>query len=420
MTTAQDPGTTLDKGDPGDDVQLRFRYQHSFAAIQCLRLLTPDARLSAVYCENHEDVLLRKRDGRYEGVQVKTRKFDAEPFRANDEAVQKSIARFAALEKSFRGWFDSFHFVTNHGFWENERDERCLPYLRDEIKRRGSLKRLPKTNMLRTFVEAICKAYGCEEADVAAALMKLLLFAAKSNLEHTYRDLVDAIARTRDYRYRPMHTIWRIADNLIFMVYEASSKKPGGTTMDVYALVTDYEAQWDKLVLAGKTITAERVEAQIANSLADTAENLLVSSGCVPDTLLPPGYDVMTEKMSGGGLQLERVNQMKDYKASFERLYLMWGHKHGFPEANKRLAHIKTMVMDDCIEARFAAERPTGAYASDMYKDLRARLEVRTAGDSLPLFGCSKEHLLGAVGSLTEECKVWWSAPFDLKAKKAS
>lgn len=420
MTSMPEPGETLDKDDPGDDVQLRFRYQHSFAAIQCLRLLSPAGDLAAVYCENHEDVLLRKLTGKYDAVQVKTRKFKAEPFRADDEAVRKSIARFAFLEGKFPGWFDTFHFVTNHGFWDKTADDRCLPYLLGKIKERGGLKHLPKTNMLRKFVSTICETYGCEEVAVVSAILKLSLCGRESDLEHTYRDLLDAIGQQRDYRHRPLTTISRIADNLIYMVYQASSKKTAGAAMDIYALVRDYDAQRDKLVLAGKTITAERVEELIANSLADTAENLLVSSGCIPDTSLPPGYDVMTEKMSAGGLELDRVNRVKDYKASLEALYIRWGHKNGVDVANERLQHIKTMVLDDCVEAKIANERSSELYASAMYVDLRARLEARTKRNDLPLFGCSMEHLLGAAGALTEECKVWWSSPFELKTKKAS
>ncbi|MFC5357565.1 dsDNA nuclease domain-containing protein [Azospirillum himalayense] len=62
MTTASpDPGAVLDKTDPGADTQARFSYQHCFAALQCLRLLS--GQLEAVYCENHEDILLRKPGG---------------------------------------------------------------------------------------------------------------------------------------------------------------------------------------------------------------------------------------------------------------------------------------------------------------------------------------------------------------------
>jgi hypothetical protein len=61
------PGDILDTEDPGDDVQRRFRYQHAYAAIQCLKLLEPTSEFIAVYCENHEDVLLRDTTGGMSG-----------------------------------------------------------------------------------------------------------------------------------------------------------------------------------------------------------------------------------------------------------------------------------------------------------------------------------------------------------------
>ncbi len=65
------PGNTLDTSDTGDDVQLRFRYQHAYAAIQCLRMLSSTGGPKAVYCENHEDVLIENNDGKFVGVQVR-------------------------------------------------------------------------------------------------------------------------------------------------------------------------------------------------------------------------------------------------------------------------------------------------------------------------------------------------------------
>jgi len=201
------------------------------------------------------------------------------------------------------------------------------------------------------------------------------------------------------------------------MTYEASSKMLGGKIADLYDLVEDYEARHESLLLAGKMITSAAVEAAIAQSFADAAENLLVTSNCVPEALLPPGIDTMTEKLASGGLQAERVDLVKDYKASLEAMYLRWTYKFGVDTANQRLGHIKTMVRDDCVEAKIAKEQPNNAYAGAMYEDLRKRLRTRVKDNTLPLFGCAEEHLLGAAGMLTEECKVWWSDTFELKSK---
>lgn len=416
MTTASpDPGAVLDKTDPGADTQARFSYQHCFAALQCLRLLS--GQLEAVYCENHEDILLRKPGGTYDALQVKTRRFDLDPFKATDAAVKNSIGRFAKLEKAYPARFDGFHFITNHGFWGEKANGTNLTYIRDQICERGNLDGLTKANLLKKFVSGLCGEHGCDEAHVVAAMFKLVLFGQKTDLERPYKDLRETVGDVRDYRRtQTFDTLTRVADNLIYLCQQASSCVLGGEVADLYSLVMDFDAQRDTLLLAGKTITAGRVEEVIRQSLIEDAENLLVASGAVSADVLPPGFDVMVEKLERGGLQMERVDVLKDFKASMETLYLKWLHRHGVEEANRRLVHLKTLVKDDCVEAKLSVEQPGQKYASPMYARLRQLLEDRLRTSTLPMYDCSKEHLLGAAGILTEECTVWWSDRFDLKA----
>ncbi len=414
-----EPGDILDTSDPGDDVQRRFRYQHAYAAIQCLKLLEPTSEFVAVYCENHEDVLLRRRNGQYVGVQVKTRQFAGEPFKANDSAVMKSVARFSRLEKDFPDKFDAFHFVTNHGFWNDVQDQRCLAFVVAQIRNRGGIKGLSKSNALRAYVLAICDDHECEEGHVASALCKLVLVGFDSDLERSYRDLRDVVAATGELGSHSHGTVGRIADNLVFHAYEASSLVQGGDVADLYTLVGDFEGHRQALVLAGKMITADRVQSLIAEWLTETAENLLISARLVPEGLLPPGFDILTEKLERGGLQAARVDKVKDFKASMESLYLRWRYKYSLDEANRRLSHVKTLVEDDCIEAEIATQGGT-IYAPAMYTTLRQRLSARVAGNSHPLFGATEEHLVGAAAMLTEECRVWWSERFELRSVSAS
>ena len=66
--------------------------------------------------------------------------------------------------------------------------------------------------------------------------------------------------------------------------------------------------------------------------------------------------------------------------------------------------------------AQLSVEQPGQKYASAMYTALRQMLEDRLRTSTLPVFDCAREHLLGTAGILTEECTVWWSDRFDLKA----
>lgn len=413
------PGESLDTKDPGDDVQRRFRYQHAYAAIQCAKLLDLDCKHDTVYCENFEDILLRKKTGTFEGVQVKTREFKGDPFKSTDAAVKKSIARFAELENKFPGKFDAYHFVTNHGFWEEKQDKNCIKFLITSIKSRGGVKGLQAKHELRTYIATICQDYECAEANVVSAMLKMELVGYESDLEKSPNDLRDVVAGLKSVEGCSGLVARRIADNLMFLTYTASSMSLGGDVAALYELVSDFAAHRESLILLGKTICVEKVKDVIDASTPSNADNLLVSAHLVDADGIPPGMDLLTEKLERGGLQVERINKVKDFKASMEKLYLGWRYKQDIATANSRLTHLKSLVEDDCVEAKIeAATQKSNDYAPEMYQGLRQRLSKRVTLQTHPLFGATEEHLIGTAGILTEECSVWWSDKFELQSEK--
>jgi hypothetical protein len=414
---SESPGESLDRKDPGDDVQRRFRYQHAYAAIQCAKLLDPECKHDTVYCENFEDILLRKKTGTFEGVQVKTRQFKGELFKSTDAAIKGSIARFSELEKRFPGQFDAYHFVTNHGFWDEKQNKNCITFLVTSIKNRGGVKGLPVTHELRAYIATICQDHECDETDVVSAMLKLKLVGYESDLEKSPSDLRDVVAGLKDVEECSGRVARRVADNLMFLTYTASSMSLGGDVASLYELVSDFATHREALVLLGKTICVEKVKHVIDSSIASDADNLLVSARLVDADGILPGMDVLTEKLEHGGLQAERIDKVKDFKASMEKLYLGWRYKQDVATANARLIHLKSLVEDDCVEAKIeASTRKSTDYAPAMYQALRQRLLERVTSQAHPLFGATEEHLVGAAGILTEECSVWWSDKFKLRS----
>ena len=412
------PGNTLDTADPGDDVQLRFRYQHAYAAIQCLSMLAANGGPTAVYCENHEDVLIENDDGKFVGVQVKTRKPSLPPFKSTDEPFIKAVRRFSRLVQIFPDWFTAFRFATNHRFWDDKEVPANPDYLTRFLRDRGGAKRLRADNPVRTYLNSVCADEQTNEEHLVAALLRLNLASHESDLRHTYRDLVDTIGQTRDLASScTLKTVYRIADNLIHRILMASSQDLGGSVLDLYKPDANMEQVREKLLLAGKKLLPADVESVINQSLPESASNLLVTNGLVPSELLPPGMDVMRQKLEAGGVQQARVGVIEDSVASIQKTYMEWTYKNEVKTANDRLQHLQALVRDDCAEAQVQASGESNPYGAQMYLLLRARLKERIA-DTDPLFGCSDRHLLGVAGTLTEDCKVWWSDPFTVKAKQ--
>jgi hypothetical protein len=372
----------------------------------------------AVYCENHEDVLIENDDGKFVGVQVKTRELRLPPFRSTDEPFMKAVRRFSRLVQLFPDWFTAFRFATNHRFWDDAEIPANPVYLTRFLRDRGGVKHLRADNVVRAYLLSVCTDGQAKEEHLVAALLRLNLASHGSDLRHTYRDLVDAIGQTRGLASTcTLRTVYRIADNLIHRIVMASSQHLGGSVADLYKADADMEEVRGRLLLAGKKLVLADVESVIDESLPESASNLLVTSGFVPAELLPPGMDVMRQKLAAGGVQQARVGVIEDSVASIQKRYLEWGYKDEVKEANDRLQHLQALVRDDCAEAQVQASGESNPYGAQMYLLLRARLRERLLGADA-LFGCGERHLLGVAGTLTEDCKVWWSDPFAVNTKK--
>src|SRR5260370_16130762 len=92
------PIEVLGTSDVGDDVQRRFRYQAIYAAKLALGILIPETEIAEVYCEQHDDILLRMSSGSFRACQVKTREPGHGPFKSSESAIVESISRFVSLE----------------------------------------------------------------------------------------------------------------------------------------------------------------------------------------------------------------------------------------------------------------------------------------------------------------------------------
>src|SRR4030067_878547 len=84
----------LDTADTGDDTQRRFRCQAAYAATLSLDLLNPTSEFEELFCEHREDILVRKKDKSFIGIQVKTRESGRDLFKANDPEIINSLKRF--------------------------------------------------------------------------------------------------------------------------------------------------------------------------------------------------------------------------------------------------------------------------------------------------------------------------------------
>ena len=107
---------TLDTADPGDDVLRRFRYQITYAAILAIFVTDERNGLSEIYCEHHEDILVKHDDDTLTGIQIKTKDINLPPFNIEDDAIKNCLKRFVLLNKEHGAVFRAFSIVSNHGW----------------------------------------------------------------------------------------------------------------------------------------------------------------------------------------------------------------------------------------------------------------------------------------------------------------
>ncbi len=130
LSIARVPDRSVDTTDPGDDTLRRYRYQAGRAAMLGLATLDENSDIIEIFCEHYEDVLLRRRDGRFDGEQVKTRGDDLSPLKAGAAPIQTALQRFITLDTRFPGRFRRFVLSTNVGFWREraKRQQSAAPH----------------------------------------------------------------------------------------------------------------------------------------------------------------------------------------------------------------------------------------------------------------------------------------------------
>ena len=409
------PDLVLDKSDPGDDVAARFDYQHSYAAINAIRLTISEGEYVEVICENHEDYLLKNKAGKFIGTQIKTRKITLPPFKAGEPQVTNALGKFCLLDQKFPGCFEGFDFTTNHSFWKNEESLSNLPWLLSTLRERGGIKGLRESSPLRQFVERIAGGAGFSPQDASATLIRTMVRGHESDIAHIRTSVQEALCECPGMEDLPYGAVAAIAKAVVQLARDASAKALRGPITELFAPGTDLEKEIDDQRLAGKRICKADVLAVIdqfkggAKPYLDIDVSTLVTPSNAPSDLV-----MAFRKLAKGGVEAARVTNIEDRVRSFEALFIEWSRRYGADEAKRRYNNVLAAVQFEAAEAHASAEKCAEPYGSAMYGVLAERLMARARDDRDQLHGCRPEHLIGAAGVLTQQCKTWWSPQFDV------
>ena len=409
MTREPTPANSSPSEDVGAETGYRFGYQDAWAATLACALIDEPAEFTELFCEHHEDILLKQLDGKFQGIQVKTRQLAGASWKADDEEVFKSLCRFVLLDAQFPNQFSKFVFATNHFF--SSASGKNLPHVLAEAVKATDLASAP--TIVKRLAKKLAEKTNRSAEEVLSTLKKTNGIADLPKLNDSWKVLRESIIRA----YPPaqdavFHVLKKAASQLVAAVRAASSLEHLDSLPAYLSLLKDAEAVEARRRIEGKLFTPEQVRKALQESLSTSS--LLGHTS--PEIAVPPdeARNRLEKKLEAGGLSVVSINLATDLSASALHRFLEWCERFGEKEALRRYHHLKTLVLKDCASAHEDTKNDQEIFGRKMLESLRARLTARTQAGSAAVFDCREEHLEGCAYELTGACKVWWSEPFDL------
>lgn len=394
--------------DPGDDMQRRLRYQASHGASLCLDLLIDEQYGPIeVFCEHHEDFLVKTKIGEYVGVQIKTRLPGEGPFKSGDEPVKNALSRFVELDLQFPNQFVRFVLVANCDFYDVGDAETNLVYALELIRTKPN-----KTfnGTMKTVLDEIRKTHKCKKQAVLDALKKVLLDGKVPKFEDMAASLISKTAQLRPdiIEYRAVEAC---VNALIEKVLKASALSCDLPIRSHFVFASSPTDAAALAVISHKKIVAS----DVLSLVGETLSPLLMppSKGNVVPINTPTGHHIMEKKMAAGGISAPSISAAKEQQISAEYVLQEWVARYGPEVASQRRNQVDLSVNTRCAEAFDNTRSTEMPFGPPMLN------EVRTAMKSLVLqkdqiFGLKYEQLLGFVSLSTQACRIWWTDPFSL------
>ncbi len=407
------PDTTLAKGDPGDETLRRYDFQKAYAAIVALELLKKDTKTIEVFCEQFEDVLVKLENGKFVGIQVKTKDLNLGAFSSGDEPIVKSLTRFVELELSFPGYFERYTIATNTGFSEKPFKHTNIKYL-IELAKKGNKEDLIKNYSLgKKIITKISETCACEVDVVISVLAKLSVHPKFANLEKAHLNVIDELRQIDIAKGQTYGVLESISERLYTLISKASGLSECGNDVSVYLKSESSEDAKITSIIEGKRIGKIKLQELIQKEIENPVSLFLKDKPRIAD--MPRTEGKLVVKMDAGKISSDNVSLAKDHKYSAEAYLISWLHKQSSNSADKKYNQIRLAVKTECIEAYDDERTNDSEFGEAMLKNIRNRLRNRRREEPKTFFECDYEHLMGMVGILTEDCEVWWSEKFEIE-----
>lgn len=403
------PDLTLSKTDPGDEVQKRFRYQHTYTALIAIQMFAGNLPYKEIMCELHEDILGVCSDGKFEGIQVKTKQINDGEFELNDEAITKSLIRFIKLYNDFPGKFKKFIFVSNCPIRDDSTGKSLINLVKQSqnVLKDSKIPFTPST--LEKYIEILCEKTSLSREIVieVLALVKTQVGPSMDDIES--KILTDHLGSLKECSNTLLPQLRIILDSIINKVYFASSKRTLNPIKDYIALTDGNFELLEYVEINTKRITKDTIRKVLRE---DVNKNLFLKSrnGFPESDFSKQNSNLMKHKMHCGMIDGDSIEIMDDLMSSAEDYFFEKYYKtNNPPKTIDELDQIRTIILNQANEAKSRCKNKEKIYGTIMLHSIEDRLEKITEKRSEHVYYCPYEILKGLVGILTNECKIAFS-----------
>ncbi|MFP1133155.1 dsDNA nuclease domain-containing protein [Asticcacaulis sp. W401b] len=403
--------STTASGDPGDETERNFRYQHQYGVVLLAAVRRGKLNYIAIYCEHHEDFLAERPDGLFDAYQIKTSKPENGAWTLKSVPLTKSIGRFVDLMAAFPDQIGRFVFVSNSDVdsvtpasTDDKRRGRCPGLMLDHVKSCSDADAIQPP--FRNTFDALAAELGADKTQLFEVLRRLETVKGPSREDFDAALAQEHIGGLTECAHLAPAPLRELCNNLVATFHRAASlfvvdpdrhlaKIPSGTT--------------DNPVIAAKRI----VIADVALAPMSTASDTFRYQG--PPTIslgqLRPKR-ILEQKLERGEVG-DLIDYMKAREQAAEYHFLEEQAKDS-AWAARQLRQVEEAVHGECLESYMAHQTPGAPFGRAMFNDLSTRLRSLETQRRDLLGGAPYELLMGTAALLTHDCRVWWSDRFQV------
>ena len=412
MLTETSPINTLDKTDPGDELQRNIRYQNACAVILLINSLIEKKIYTSIWCEQHDDILGERKDELFDFYQIKTRKPENGSWKLNDEQVINSIKKFVSHFKNFKDKVGKFYIVSNTDYFVSGSKQKIglSPIKLLEAIALEKSNGLKISEELQKSLKTLSDHCECEVEDLKSVF--LLTEFTLGPERNSYETIIssDFLPQLTECQQLSRSELNALRDELIQVVSKASSLSVENPDQYWYCVHGDASSNPH---LREKRITVASIKILVQERQSVPLRFNKVVKNYEFTTALKK-RSVLEKKFTYAGLS-DHLETMQNRMLATESRLLDLATRMPAREFEERLNQFIALVKGECDESALESQICDPAFRESMLRIVFRRLRELADKKPFMVYNEQYEFLVGLAALLTTECSVWWSEKFDLE-----